>query len=79
MKKAISKIKTEAEFWEFADCWYQRTKRLAAYRNDESNPTGKRIQAGMLWKEMAARTFTLFEIAKQISLRIPDKLKKRYE
>lgn len=65
----IDKIKTEQEFWEFSDVWYQRTLRLANVAFDKNETLERRKKAFVLWFVMRRRMMVLFEIGKRISLR----------
>lgn len=65
----IDKIKTEQEFWEFSDVWYQRTLRLANVAFDKNEALERRKKAFVLWFVMRRRMMVLFEIGKRISLR----------
>ena len=63
----LSDLKTKEEFYDFADCWYQRTHNLMSYHKNENNPIDKRDKAYNLWFEMAGRIMVLFEITKKIN------------
>lgn len=65
------KIKTEKDFWEFSDVWYQRTLKLAQIAFHSEEPEEKREKALRLWFEMYQRMNVLFGVAKQISLKPP--------
>ena len=71
----LDNIKTESEFWDFADVWYQRTKRLAFIMNNETEPN-KKAKATKLWFIMYKRMLKIIPIATKFKTFIP---KPRFE
>jgi hypothetical protein len=63
----LSDIKTHKDFYEFADIWYQRTKRLAVIMMDESIDKEKRFKALKLWRIMFLRVQPFIQKAIEIS------------
>lgn len=66
-----NKIKTRQEFYDFADVWYQRTKRLASYYQNQNNPLEKRLKAQKLYVLMFTRVRLLVDKAIEINKIIP--------
>jgi len=69
----ISKIKTQAEFWEFAEIQWRRTKILANIWNDKSYSEEKRSKAFMLWGIMWIRIVNINRIAIKMNKTKPPK------
>lgn len=60
----LSDIKTEKEFWEFSDIWYQRVHQLRAiWQNDNETTNERRLKAFILWQLMVNRVLKLSQIA----------------
>lgn len=58
----LSSIKTRKQFDDFADVWYQRTKRLIQACNDESKEWTYTWKARLLANEMELRVKKLVDI-----------------
>lgn len=64
-------IKTEREFFDFADVWYQRTHNLRRVWQDESETEKRRLKAFVLFQKMAIRVSLLSRIATRFQHRTP--------
>lgn len=69
----IKDIKTQKQFYEFADVWYQRVHKLRAVWQDESKPIAQRGKAYALFQIMVSRVLKLHSIAIKLSQPIQKK------
>lgn len=63
-------IKTEQEFWELSDNWYQRLNRLREVWEDPKESIDRMFKAYYLWIIMHVRIVKLIPIAQKIKLPI---------
>ncbi len=66
-KMNIKDIKTETEFYEFADIQYQRTDALRRVWQEGNEPIEKKTRAFKLWVIMFKRVLTLRQIAMKLN------------
>jgi hypothetical protein len=59
----LQNIKTEAEFNQFADNWYQRVHRLREVWQNPLETRKRKEKAFVLWRIMFHRTMKLFQMA----------------
>ena len=64
----IKDIKTEKQFYEFADVWYQRVHKLRRIFENKEEAKEKRDKAQKLYLIMFIRVMELFNIAKRINV-----------
>jgi len=69
----IKSIKSEKEFYEFADIWYQRSHRLRYIWQSVDESEERREQALDLWLEMYRRIKILQSFATRLSISFTDK------
>ena len=67
----LKDIKTEKDFWEFSDNWYQRTHRLREVWQNPREEESRKAKAFKLWLIMYDRVMKLVPIATKISTHIP--------
>ena len=67
----ISSIKTEDQFYEVADVWYQRTHKLRLIWQNENETIENQIKAFKLWQLMEERVLKLKEIAVKLQIIMP--------
>ena len=63
----LNKIKTQKDFYAFADIWYQRTLRLKRAYEDTAKPKEYRNKAYILWWGMRFRMQKIAEIQVQMN------------
>jgi len=63
----IKNIKTNTEFYEMADIWYQRTIELKNVATDNNRSYSERLKALKLWFIMVERVKKLINIAIELS------------
>lgn len=63
----LQNIKTRAEFYEFADIWYQRAHRLMEVWQNTEETDEKRLKAFKLWKVMYNRVMKLVPMAIEVN------------
>ena len=69
----LENIKTEKEFYEFADIWYQRSLTLRDIWKDTSEPETRRVKAFVLWNVMKDRVLKLSSLAIKINQKVKPK------
>ena len=69
----LKDIKTEKDFWELSDNWYQRTHRLREVWQNPREEESRKAKAFKLWLIMYDRVMKLVPIATKISTHIPSK------
>jgi len=71
----LEDIKTETEFYEFADIWYQRSHRLRSVWQNTKETGERRKKAFRLWRIMYNRVMKLVHITTEMNLINPERLK----
>lgn len=69
----LSSIKTQEQFWDMGDNWYQRAHRLRRVYQDSKQPLEKRTKALSLWMVMNNRVMNLQRVAVQMTIFNPSK------
>lgn len=64
----INSIKTEDQFYQFADVWYQRTHKLRLVWQNPDETIENQFKAFLLWQKMGARVLKLADIAKKLNI-----------
>ncbi len=63
----LKEIKTEAEFYDMADIWYQRSHKLREIWQDETQTAKRKVKSYFLWLKMYNRIQNLLPTAIRIS------------
>lgn len=66
--------KTQKEFYEFADIWYQRTHALRRVWQESNKPIEKKVKAFRLWEVMFERILKVSQIAIKLNQAKPQRI-----
>ena len=69
----LDSIKKRAEFYEFADIWYQRVHALRRVWQESNEPIEKKVKAFKLWGIMVGRVLELTNMAIKLNQVKPPK------
>ena len=62
----LGDIKTEQQFWDFSDIWYQRVHQLNAIWQNPDESFKRKIKAFVLWNIMKERVLKLMSIGTRL-------------
>lgn len=69
----LSEIKTEAQFYEMADIWYQRLHKVREIWQDDLQPEARKDKAFKIWYQLYNRMMAVTQIAIKLSQPMPYK------